>query len=79
MPKIFEFLNEYHRTLALNKMIESVSRSLNEDCTVRPRSTGKTKQLKLKSRTKGKTPRDQKRIDFLERSQRRLESNTKLT
>ena len=38
----------------INKMIESVSRSINVDCTVRPRSTvdGGTKQLKPQNRTK---------------------------
>ena len=45
-----------------NKLIDSVSKSINVDCTVRPRSSvnGGTKQLKLKNRTKGNAPWDKK-------------------
>ena len=43
-----------------NSMEESVSRSINVDCAVRPRETvnGGTKQLKLQNRTKGRAPWD---------------------
>ena len=46
----------------INKLISSVSKSINGDCTVRPRSSvnGGTKQLKLKNRTEGKAPWDKK-------------------
>ena len=39
----------------VNKLIDSVSKSINVDCSVRPRSSvnGRTKQLKLKNRDKG--------------------------
>ena len=42
----------------VNKLIDSVSKSINVDCTVKPRSSvnGGTKQLKLKNRTKGNAP-----------------------